>query len=564
MAIRSASLFIVFSLLMGVCAHAQQTGVPKLELPNLSGLAAETPATGLAGGPPSPLPKNSKVLVERAREFEDAAKKDLGTVLHQMGIQMSFGGDVSGGGSSFRNPKEPAFLVDFLMVDLKFQETRGSAPAGKSFFPRPFTAEQVVAGIELDPRKDLAAEMALLDERLALWEANSPRVVTLIREIIARTKWRATLLDFKTFFIRDDHYLPKEVPRVPQFQHVAPVSAVFKGYGVFILDAAWNKRLLGLTSRAGLLAHEALRSMRVEVSSRLQSRTIQLLTAHLMLSEPGRHKAGLLDELYLRDLWSEEDFVTKPAAESSRYIDALCERAMTIESAAAPFVASLSAVEGWTEQAVAKRFAQLDREARASAEARPYLGELPDLAGVETLSAMPTRALTYWTDQGVDFFRFWQQKSFAGDIAPGTPTFHLRNAAWMFQKFTALELFARLKTLSKKACDQKSENARKDYMMVARTMMRLLALKHSVRTSEHLLHNFHTRRWGLTPEDYDFVEEVYQEGVGAQSCTMVPIENPYLFHGEKVEYKMKCEPLPVRHFPQGLPEIPRIGPSSPQ
>lgn len=550
------SLFILIVLTAGL-ARAQEP----LKL-NLAGKLKQLPQINLQN-PQLPATK-APALLDRTKEFEDARKQNLESILHDMGIQLSQGGDVSGGGSSFQNPKEKAFLVDFLMVDLKFQETRGFAEPGQSFFPRPLNPDQVVTGIELDLRKQMPDVMGLLDERLSLWSQSSPRVTRLIQEIIQQTKWRATLLDFRNFFIRDDHYLPKEVPRVPQYQHVAPVSAVFKGYGVFILDGAWNKRLLGLTSRAGLIAHEALRSMRVDVSANLESRTIQLITAHLMLSDPKNLPQGFLDDLYLKDLWSEEDFVLKPASNASQYINALCERAVTIHAAANRFAGRLSAAEGWTDEATVQRFFELDRQARNNHESLHYIQDMPAIPQSTQWADVPSRTLTYWLNQGVDVFRFVQQKSFSLDIAPGTPTDQLKKGAWMFQKFSALEIAKRLENLGQSACDQKDEDAQKEYMMVARTMLKFMALSESVRTPLNMLQSFIPRmRASGSFEEFSFIQDVFQEAVGAQSCQVVPLEKPYLQHGEKVEHKLKCQALPKRYFPNGLPSVPRIGNANP-
>lgn len=222
------------------------------------------------------------------------------------------GADISGGGNVLRyqGVGEP-FLLDLVAVNPDFVERNGfSEPGQELLFEKSLNPNDIIQGSAISWEKQAPKTWALLQTRLGLWSENSPRTVQLLRELIAKINWRGTLFVLGLRSKRNYH-MPDEVKkRKPGV--IYPVGSVIAGYGVYINQWFWNSFVLGYTSRAGLIAHEALRTYQLEINSQLTEKVLQEVTGHLMISDPKHFSQGFLDrkmrEVLGTDDWSQAEF----------------------------------------------------------------------------------------------------------------------------------------------------------------------------------------------------------------------------------------------------------------
>jgi len=209
------------------------------------------------------------------------------------------GGASIGGGGSFvwladEYPTVP-FLFDFVMMRTPFKEERGFATSNSpSIFTGQLNAESAILGTPIEFAKQAPETWALIQDRLATWKKNSPSTVELIRRVIETTQWRATLFELARRK-GSETYTPEDSWLRSRKYRELRSGAVFRGYGVFIHAAFWDQALTGHTSRAGLIIHEALRSLQIELFPELDTQTIQILTTMIMLKEPSENTVDTLD-----------------------------------------------------------------------------------------------------------------------------------------------------------------------------------------------------------------------------------------------------------------------------
>jgi hypothetical protein len=468
------------------------------------------------------------------------------------------GGDISGGGTVASWKGDARFLLDFAVIDPHYHDSREILTNEETLFTENLTPENIVNGVRIDLKTAAPKSFALLQERLNLWESNSPAVTAAIRKIVHTTTWRATMLGI----IQPNEFeLPPGLDR--QKMSMSAVSLVMKGYGVFIDNRLWT-RPLGLTSRAGLFAHEALRTVKVEISERLSNKILQEITAHLMLTDPATKPAGFLDQMFLTELWSDAAAVGNSSEPvSDYYMKVVCDRGAAIAEAAHILENATPEFDGWTPEVAYNYLRQLDSRTRkeAAGPVREVFRQIPKLEDSKSLEDVPPRTLSFWLDHFRAVDRFEQQKTFPLDIIPGTPADLFKKNAALFARPYWSAVRHRLENLQPAACAPGAAVAdQRNFLRLMNTSLGELSNSLVKVDRVTFYQNFRNTGFLSQPETSKYIDDVMLEAMGANTCHSKSWGGKIIFLGPPSADAEDCQPVPKKYFPNGgPPELPRIG-----
>ncbi len=191
------------------------------------------------------------------------------------------GVDSSGGGNAvIRHPGEQPILLDLFLKQPDFQDTPPTDSIEVSL-----VAE--IIGFDMLTSINESRSRALLNDRLQVWETNSPAVVALVRFALSQLDWMYTPF-------RQEPKAPFSIPEDLQkrYKNFEILSAVVfdKTFGARISVPTWNQ--LGLYSLAALQLHETLRFVQKHFGNSddepvLSDESILKITGEIILGQPG-------------------------------------------------------------------------------------------------------------------------------------------------------------------------------------------------------------------------------------------------------------------------------------
>ena len=478
------------------------------------------------------------------------------------------GGDISGGGSSFRWSRQgEPFLLDFLMVNPQFKETRGTGSSEKSIFPGELTAETLYAGVPVDLRGDYPEVADLIVERLALWEDNSPKTIRFIRKVLNNTAIRATRLRSRHL---DDRYLPPELNIDRSESVISTASLVIQGYGIYIYASIWDNSLKGTTSRAGLLVHEALRTVKVEISDRLTHKTIQLATAMIMLSSPEEVEAGHLDDLIFGEMWFKDPWQEASEYYLSEVIPGLCQNQ---NSLIAYYEEMIPKVFGYYEdrpfgEEEWRILQDVDQEVRGFSTnfSGNRFSSLPAFSESPSVEEASPQTLNFWLRIALDGNKVAIRKVIS-TTNPHTPFYSTLKQHMFFRKQPWMAHVENIKQLAPKVCGQSEGeyDVARDFVMFHDTLIKLITLNLSQSPSYQkvFVRNFGGHIRGISQEVREMAKQVYDEIAEAQICYDPRMKMPTTIHGNiqmaiRLHDLRDCQPVEKIYFPDG--QLPKVEP----
>lgn len=504
-----------------------------------------------------------QALAEKYRKINlQADLTNPKSLLGTFGFAKLKGGDISGGGSTVRFPGGQRFLLDFATLDRNFVEKRETLTNEEPLHRGDWSPEEVINGAPINLKFVMPKTYALYEERLKLWEKNSPILVTAIRKTVEQTSWRATVLGFM-------HNKEYELPEGVQRQDVIldTLSLVLRGYGVFINERSWS-RAIGLTSRSGLIIHEALRSLRVEISERLSNKTLQILTAHLMLTDPAGKASGFLDDLFLSEMWSEESWIRSSAPINADYIKTLCDRGDALVKLGKWAEQRAPLFEGWSDSHARDHLVRLDQEVRSkgfSAINRALREIKPPIAN-ESLSQIPQRTLSFWLDHFNSAVSLKMSGSFPLEMIGEIPAGQFKSdASLMARPYWGL-LRERLENLQTQVCGNLTVDPLllRDYVLAARTVM-ANAANSMTKVDQYTFYwnfsNFGNLGNPRGEKFSEYLDQVIRDARGARLCPSPHSPNSVITLGDgpSLGESANCKPIPKKYFLNGVPALPRIG-----